>query len=175
MKKRLYGVIVLAMLSAVLIACDAKKQSTESTESTDHTESTVADFTFEGVIFTYDGKDYDISEQANAIMDAKLVGDYIIIDGHINPKNGYYGIFNTKTKSFEKDLFGNNLTYYNDDVNTILYAFWSEIYDYNGTIIATCDMSEAEFIYQIDYINENTQIEVTISDGESERKVVFDL
>lgn len=67
------------------------------------------------------------------------------------------------------------MTYYNDDVNTILYAFWSEIYDYNGTVIANCDMSEAEFIYQIDYINENTQIEVTISDGESERKVVFDL
>ena len=87
----------------------------------------------------------------------------------------YYGIFNPKTKSIEKELFGTNLIYHNDDIKTAVYAFWSELYDYEGNLIVNCDLKESEFIYQISFLNDNSQIEVTISDGENDRKEVYDL
>ena len=66
-----------------------------------------------GVIFTYNGKDYDLQERnpmVNSLMVETPVGGVIVVEGHIGPDVGYYGIFDTETEAFVKDIEGANLT-----------------------------------------------------------------
>lgn len=165
MKKYLYITVLLTLFTFLLTGCS--KKTTEA--------STFRDFSYEGTVFTYDGKNYDLSEQTNAILDVKTVGDFLLIEGHISPQNSYYGIFNPTTLSFDTELFGTNLIYYNDDLKTSVYAIWSDLYNYEGNLIGNCDLQESEFVSQLAFINDNSQIEATISNTENDRTEVFDL
>ncbi len=46
----------------------------------------------------------------NSLMGETPVGSFIIVEGHIGPDNAYYGVFDTETKAFVKDIQGSNLT-----------------------------------------------------------------
>lgn len=107
------------------------------------------------IIFSYNGKKYDLTEKdvgINAITDCREVGQYIIVKGHIGPHHGYYGIFNTLTEEFEKDIFGAHLTYEEGigkeevELSDFIYCFWNEIYDGNGTLLASFQLGETEEI-----------------------------
>ena len=50
------------------------------------------------------------------------------------PDVGYYGIFDTETETFLKDIEGANLTWRDDDISTAAYSIWSEIYGYDGNL-----------------------------------------
>ena len=102
-----------------------------------------------GVIFTYNGKDYDLQERnpiVNALTAETPVGSVIVVEGHIGPDPGYYGIFDTETETFVKDIEGANLTWRDDDITTAAYNLWSEIYNYDGDLLADLDLSESEYI-----------------------------
>ena len=79
-----------------------------------------------------------------------------MVNGHISPHNGYYGIFNTVTEDFEADLFGAHLTYdagsgNNEDIelSDFIYSFWNDIYDGRGKLIVSCQTGETESIYNL--------------------------
>lgn len=132
---------------------------------------------YENTVFYYNDTAYDIqkrNEAVNAITDCTVAGDYVIVEGHISPQNSYYGIFNTKSGEFEKDILGSHLTWckvdktvkkMKFDVNTIIYAVGNEIYGYDGTLLATCELSEKEQIY--DVWRDDQTIGVQIMDGEN--------
>lgn len=97
-----------------------------------------------------------------AITSCTPVGSYIIVEGHAGPKHSVYSIFNTATESFETDIVGANLIFYGDDINTIVYSFWSDVYAYDGAVIASCELAENEYISKLSFIDNNTQVQVTI-------------
>lgn len=138
----------------------------------------VDNVTTEGPIFTYGDNRYDLSERndmINDIMGFTPVGCHIIIEGHTGPKHAVYSIFNTETQEFEKDIVGANLIFYNDDIDTVLYSFWSDICAYDGTLLYSCDLEEDEFIRSLSFTEDHNAVEVAISDGEGLRTEMFSL
>lgn len=118
-------------------------------------------------VFTYDGQDYDLSERnesINAITSFMLVGQYLVFEGHTGPKNSIYSIFDTVSKSFGPDLVGANLIFRGDDITTGIYSFWSDVYAYDGTLLASYGLEENEFIYELRYSEDLSQIIVCIVD-----------
>lgn len=137
------------------------------------------EFSFEGTVFRYGEQDYDItlrSQSINSILTAVPVGNKIVIECHVGPKNGIYCIFNTVSRSFEKDIEGHNLIWHSDDIATAVYAFWSEIHTYNGSMIKKYNLEENELIYGLEYAESNTKLKVTIvCDDGTERTDIIDL
>ena len=89
----------------------------------------------------------------------------------VGPHNGIYGIFNTETESFEKTITGHGLTWHSDDNTTAVYGFWNEIYNYDGELIAKCDIGQDEgSIRGIEFIEENTKLKVTFAYYAKEEK-----
>jgi hypothetical protein len=122
-------------------------------------------FSFEGTTFSINQKSYDISQRhelINAIVACTPVGRHIVVEGHTGPKNAVYCIYNTETQSFEKDIIGANLIWHDNDINTSVYSFWSDICAFDGTVIASLALSEPDFITNLAFIDDNTRIEVTV-------------
>ena len=44
-----------------------------------------------------------------------------------------------------------------------MYSFWNEIYNFESEVIATCGITEPEFINFIEFIEGKTKIEVEIN------------
>ena len=141
--------------------------------------SNLTDFSFEETTFYYGKHDYDVtsrSKSINSILSAVPVGEKIIVACHAGPKNEIYCIFDTVSKSFVADLKGNHLIWYNDDITTAVYSFWSDIYTYDGSIVKSYDLAENELIYDLALSDNNTKLIVTITcDNGSERTDVISL
>ena len=86
------------------------------------------------------------------------VGQYLVFQGHTGPKHNVYCIFDTVSRSFEPDLMDANLTFRGDDITTGIYSFWSDVYAYDGTLLASFDLEEGEFISRLEYSGAPTQI-----------------
>jgi hypothetical protein len=138
-----------------------------------------AEFSFEGTTFYYGGRSYDLTSRVqsiNSILSVVPVGDNLVIECHVGPKNGVYSIFNTTSETFEADIIGCHLVWYDDDITTAVYAYWSDICTYNGDIIKSYDLAENQYIYQLDYSNDHTRLNVTIMcDDGTEQIDVIDL
>ena len=118
-----------------------------------------------GTIFLYDSTEYDLSQRnsaINAITNQYQIGDYLIFEGHTGPQNGVYCIFNTVTQTFEPDIQGANLTWYGNDIRSIVYSFWSDVYAYDGTLLASLLLNEGDHINGLRYLDDPTQLEVQI-------------
>lgn len=108
-----------------------------STSDKDHDP----EYSYEGVIFTVDGIDINITEFApavNAIMDVLRVGDWLIVEGHVNPNVSVYEFYNVNKKpaaSFDYEISGSSLIWQDDDLSTAVYAYYNEIYDFWGNQI----------------------------------------
>ena len=120
---------------------------------------------YDGTLFQFNDLTYDLTERnssINAIMDCAVVTPYVIVEGHIGPREGYYGIFNTITKEFEKDIIGSHLIYRDNDIETAVYSFENSIYNYSGERIGTCNMEEFDLIYELAFAENNTRVRVEI-------------
>lgn len=180
MKQVLLPLLFLIMF--LLPACEQQQDFSEIDDqelSNNVTQSFEEDFSFEGTTFYYDGQSYDVTsrvEAINSILSAVPVGEKIVIECHVGPKNGVYCVFDTVGRSFETDIFGNHLIWYNDDITTAVYSFWSDIYSYDGNIIKSFDFVEDEFIYDLTFSDENTQLIVTIVCGDGTEEIdIIDL
>lgn len=136
-----------------------------------------ASFSFEGTVFHYGTHDYDVSsrnQSINSILSAIPVGQKIVIECHVGPKNGVYCIFDTESESFDDDIIGNNLIWHSDDIATAVYSFWSEVHTYDGGIIKTYDLAEDALIYGLKFSDDCTKIDVTImhDDGTDETDTI---
>ncbi|MGE9984972.1 hypothetical protein [Desulfovibrio sp. SGI.169] len=122
-------------------------------------------YSCEGVLFKYGENDYnirDIVPAINSIMACSAVGKYIVVDGHVNPMWGVYLIFNTETKRFEKGLEGANLIWRDDDISTAVYSSISNIYSYDGKILANIDIPDNAFIRELSFSENNAYINVIV-------------
>ena len=115
--------------------------------------------------FLYDSAEYNLSQRnsaINAITNQYQIGDYLIFEGHTGPQNGVYCIFNTVTQTFEPDIQGANLTWYGNNIRRIVYSFWSDVYAYDGTLLASLPLNEGDHINGLRYLDDPTQLEVQI-------------
>ena len=137
------------------------------------------DFSFNGTTFSCGNQSWDITSRikaATGIVSAVPVGDKIVVECHVGPKNGTYCIFDTASKSFEANLQGNHLTWYNDDITTAVYSFWSDVYAYDGRMIKSYDLAEDAYIYDLAFSEDRNALHVTIVHGDgTEEADVIDL
>ena len=137
------------------------------------------DFSFNGTTFSCGNQSWDITSRikaATGIVSAVPVGDKIVVECHVGPKNGAYCIFDTASKSFEANLQGNHLTWYNDDITTAVYSFWSDVYAYDGRMIKSYDLAEDAYIYDLAFSEDRNALHVTIVHGDgTEEADVIDL
>ncbi|MCR5799936.1 MAG: hypothetical protein K6G69_07665 [Lachnospiraceae bacterium] len=116
------------------------------------------EFSYDGLNFRYNGSVYDISYQdcgANAITDCTQVGNRIVVEGHINPHNSAYLIFNTDLGDFEKVIYGTNFIWKDNDISTAVYAQYNQIYNYKGNLIG---IVSGEEITELSFEDNGTDI-----------------
>ena len=109
------------------------------------------------VTYSYDGRDFtvngvtvgidDFEPAANAIMDMYRVGDWIVVEGHINPHVGAYCCYNIYTETVEKTIVGANLTWKGDDLTTAVYSNMDGLYNFKEHLIGTTDGTEISEVY----------------------------
>ncbi len=130
---------------------------------------TEPEFSAEGRTFHYNGVSYDMEDYApavTAIMDCTRVGDWIILDCHVNPHFGLYEFFNIYTGNFEFEIQGANLTWQNDDLSTAVYTMYNEVFDIWGHPVDSIQEGE---LTGISFLNDTTlQAEYWLIDGEEE-------
>lgn len=179
-----YTLTVLTLLPVLLLsACGQNKdlQQVEIQAPTDEIlqSSELNEFSFEGTIFHYGEQSYDVTSRVaavNCILSAVPVGEKIVIECHVGPKNGVYCIFDTVSGSFETDISGNHLIWHSDDITTAVYSFWSDVYTYDGEIIKSYDLEGNEFIYDLSYSDDYAKLKVTIlCDDGTEKIDIIDL
>lgn len=175
--KRISAIIML-LLVFLLSSCGQKEelQYEETTQSTSETVQATksVEYSFEGVTFHYGEKSFDVTsnvEAINNIMSAIPVGDKIILNCHAGPKNGVYCIFDTVTNSFDEDIIGNNLIWFNDHITTAVYSYWSDVYSYDGTLIKSYDLSKSDYIYELAFSDNYSKLKVTILYGDDTKQV----
>lgn len=171
--KKTWLLIVLCLL---LTACGADAPAVPA----DPLEKPPVETTGEpasGVIFTYNGKDYDLQERnpmVNSLITEIPVGSIIVVEGHISPNVGYYGIFDTEAETFVKDIEGTNLTWRDNDISTTVYSLWSEIYDYDGGLLKKLDLSESEYVSGLTW-KDSQHLMVEISSINSEEPETLEI
>ncbi|MBQ3378414.1 MAG: hypothetical protein IJG50_00950 [Clostridia bacterium] len=153
------------------ISEDVKKSVSGTAEQTAKVPE-LADYGYDGTIFTYDGVDYDMSEIApptNAVMKAVPAGKNIVVEGHINPNMSAYAVFDSDTREFGDIIYGTNFIWYDDDVSTGVYASWNEVCLYDGTLIASLELGEGEVIYDLAFSDDRASVNITILNDTNER------
>ncbi len=123
-------------------------------------------------VFEYDGVKYDFWELydgVNGVFEWARLDQYVIAWGHVNPNIGIYAVINTEMQKIEHQFTGGPATYYGDDINTVVYAFWNTIKAYDGTVLAELTLLEGEYIDELAYSEDKTQIIVTIETATSTR------
>lgn len=182
---------ILSFMMLLLSACGKQKTSSQEpsesvlqaseTDNLSEKENTAfsENFSFEGTVFHYGEQDYDVTsrvEAINSIMDAIPVGEKIIVECHVGPKNSVYCIFDINSQSFENDLIGCNLIWYDNDIKTAVYSFWSDIYAYDGNVIKSYDFVGNEFIAGLMFSEDKTKLIITIcTDEDGERSDTIEL
>ncbi len=117
------------------------------------------DFSYKDTTFIIDGYEIDITSfapAATAIMDAKRVGDWIILDCHVNPNIGTYLFYNIPDgliDYFEYQIDGANLIWQGDDLSTAVYQQYNDIYDIWGHHIGRIQDGE---LYELSFKDKNT-------------------
>ena len=116
-------------------------------------------YSYNGTKFTIDNVDIDVREfapAANAITDCKRVGDWIIVDCHVNPNIGiylFYDIENGLMDYFEYAIEGAGLIWQGDDISTAVYQRYNDIYDFWGNHIGTVNEGQ---LYDLSFKDKNT-------------------
>ncbi|MCR5672103.1 MAG: hypothetical protein K6F87_00115 [Lachnospiraceae bacterium] len=121
-------------------------------------------FTYEGTSFTVNSARYDITEYvpaANAIMDMYMIGDWLVIEGHINPHVSAYCLFDIYRGDVSKTIVGANLTWIGDDISTLVYSAYENVYNIKDHIIYTAGTGEIE---SLEYVKGKNEVRVRTFD-----------
>ncbi len=108
----------------------------------------------------------DFAPGATAIMSCDRVGDWIVLDCHVNPHFWIYKFFNMYRGDFVFDIQGACLTWRDDDLSTAVYTMFNEVYDIWGHPIDSLQEGE---LYELTYLDENhLRAKYWIINGETE-------
>ncbi len=127
--------------------------------------------------FEYDGVKYDLSEiysGVNGVEEWGRIGEYVIAAGHINPNISLFAVINPEAQKIEHHFTGSVPTYYGDDISTIVYAYWNTIRSFDGTFFVDLVLDAGEYIRELKYSDDKTQIYVTIDKDSSSRTVTLE-
>ncbi|MCR5303491.1 MAG: hypothetical protein K6E33_02935, partial [Lachnospiraceae bacterium] len=120
---------------------------------------------YDGMVLKYNGMDYDLTmygPAANAIMDVQQVGEWILIEGHVNPHVSFYYLLNIYTGNIEKTIEGANLTWMDDDLTTTVYSAYDAVYDFKGSIIGRTDGGE---VCELKFAENGSKVKAEDFDG----------
>ncbi|MCR5799937.1 MAG: hypothetical protein K6G69_07670 [Lachnospiraceae bacterium] len=123
------------------------------------------ELSFNGMTVNYNGAVYDLSEAevaGNAIMSCEVVGNRFVVEDHVNPHVGVYHVYNMDVGDWETDLVGAGLTWLNDDITTVVYSAYNEIYNYKGDVIGYLDGDE---ICELKLSADGTSVQAECFDG----------
>ena len=157
MKKKILSVLLLGAM--LIVAC-----ASNNTKSETINQETI--ISYEGTVFRYNETDYDLTkcnDLINGIMGYYEIGEYILFKAHIGKETGYYGVFQTETQEFEKDMIASGVAYQDGKIETLVYCFDNEIYSYQDELITRLDLSEQEYIYEISYAESGEQLKIEIA------------
>lgn len=157
MKKKILSVLLLGAM--LIVAC-----ASNNTKSETINQETI--ISYEGNVFRYNETDYDLTKRndlINGIMGYYEIGEYILVKAHIGKEAGYYGVFQTETQEFEKDIIASGVAHQDGKIETLVYCFDNEIYSYQDELITRLDLSEQEYIYEISYAESGEQLEIEIA------------
>ena len=100
-------------------------------------------YSYDETVFLINGKRFDASRDfevgCNAIMDMFEVGDWVVVEGHINPHVGGYYFYNIYTEKVEKMITGANLTWKGDDITTAVYSYYTDLYNFKDNLLGSMD------------------------------------
>ena len=125
--------------------------------------------------FSYDGVLYDLSEiypGVNGVEEWGHIGKYVIVSGHVNPNISVFALLDPETKRIEHYFSGSTPTCYGEDIHTIVYAYWNSIRCFDGTLLADLVLNEGEYIRELKYSHDKTQIAVIIDKDSASRTVM---
>ena len=99
-----------------------------------------AGISYEGLLLTVDGHTIDLAAYetlTDVIMDAWPYGDWVIVEGHVNPHRSNYFLYNRNSGMVDQIISGANLTWAGGDITTSVYSAFNEVYDFKGNVIGT--------------------------------------
>jgi len=181
--------MLIALMVFVLSGCSRAPMETETRESLseiNRVEYTAAiessdiqtEVPEQWHIFEYDGVKYDLWELSplvNGVSEYGHVGKYVIAEGHINPNNSIFAVIDTEKQTIENHFAGTVPTYCNEDVNTIVYAYWGTVQSFDGTNLIEIDLKDGEYISALSYTRDNTCIDVTVESGLNPYVITIDI
>lgn len=117
--------------------------------------------TYSGINFSCNGIDYtleDLGNVGNSIQDVTVMGDYAIIEAHLNPHRSIYTVYNmrlrwpTETIVGAALLFGDEIwDYFYADMNTVYGGEGNAIYEADGTEIKALSFTDDEQHIKVEY------------------------
>ncbi|MBO4903094.1 MAG: hypothetical protein J5518_09905 [Lachnospiraceae bacterium] len=113
-------------------------------------------FSYSGTVFKVDNYEIDMRDHVpltDQIMNCTQVGNWIIVDCHVNPQFGMYEFYNTLSGDIEYEIQGSLLTWRDDDLSTAVYAVYNQIYDIWGHMIGWVDAGE---VYELAWLDDET-------------------
>ena len=140
--------------------------------------------TIDGTVFSVNNSSYDVTEkepQINLIMNYTYINDYIFaLECHINPKVSYYFVFDTEAMEYIYGFYASQISWYDDDVNSIIYAQNNIIYNINVKELYTINLEDTQYIYDLEYSEDGKSAIIMIRDSDSDSKddlieISFDL
>ncbi|MCR5302570.1 MAG: hypothetical protein K6E49_09060 [Lachnospiraceae bacterium] len=117
------------------------------------------EFSYKDTVFTINCYETDITPfapGATAIVDARQVGEWIIIECHNNPDISTYLFYNIPDgfiDQFEYEIRGANLIWQGDDLSTSVYQQYNSIYDIWGHMIGSIQEGQ---LYELSFKDRNT-------------------
>ena len=159
----LLGVMFVALF---LISCARQKETAPQV-------SDMEKLACEGTVFCYQGVSYELTErnkQISSVREYEKVGKHILITADMGKNASYYGVFQTDTKTFERDIIASNIAYCADDIRTLVYCIENKVYDYDGNLLKEPELSDSEYIYRLYYEGEGKTLYAEIADINSDEK-----
>ncbi len=149
-------------------------QSSESIpDETDLPES-AEESPLPGYVFEYDGIRYDLREAHPGVQEVSeygRLGKYVIVEGRTDGSNGVFAFINPETQKIETWRNGNALAYHSDDIRTVIFTYHNFAHYHNfeieGTVLASLELHDGEYIRGMAYSEDKTQLIVTVETPDS--------
>ncbi|WP_026668988.1 hypothetical protein [Butyrivibrio sp. AE3006] len=103
------------------------------------------EYSFDSTTFYYGAASFkiqDIVPASTAITGCQKVGDFIMVECHVNPHYSCYAFYSIYRGEFVFDILGANLTWKDDDLSTLIYSRYNEIFDIWGNFVGSVQEGE---------------------------------
>ena len=120
---------------------------------------------------------YDLSEMeispSNLRTVASIGPDHLLLTNSFGWYESAYIFINETTQTLEKILIGAAIDWHSEDITTFIYNYASDIFAYDGSLIAHIEMDTDESIRALTYSKDGTEITVRIESEDTIRTVTI--